>query len=387
MRKEVIPVENRFVKYVISNMMSINLLTCSVLCKFLFNRFNILVVFIMITFLSYSQNNLTPTEIKTIQDQAITLVEYFEIELNTIADPTISNSTINDLIFNSYSGANKIFESSNVIIENNLNPQVIDRSSGKEIDDFNIAKYLDDFNLFMKKEIPDIISFSNITVGPVIAKKDIFVNVYYKSKIIGVQAETDIPYKTVNRKALVKAKKIGNSWRCFIAGISFCEPFLTISDNKVEKEYSSFTEILYPDHTELKFDDRTEKIYYDYTEIGYFDKSITLREKNIKIENQQDDYSFDDKHDSILVKRADHLNIGIDKKSFNLAYINSIKTTYISHDFVDIKFDNDKSTTVYNNKTETKYKGSVKTTYYSQPDENMVLVHGGTFQMGTLEDD
>jgi len=107
----------------------------------------------MVTGLSYSQFDLSSSEIKTIQDQALSLVAYFEVELNTITDPTVSKSTINDLIYNSHSGSNKIFENGDVIIENDLNPKIIDKSSGNEIEDFTIAKYFADFILFLKKDL------------------------------------------------------------------------------------------------------------------------------------------------------------------------------------------------------------------------------------------
>ena len=346
-----------------------------------------LIVFILIAGLSYSQNKLTSSEITTIQDQAISLIEYFEVELNTITDPTLSRSTINDLKFNSYTGSNRIFESSDVIIENDLNPNIIDKSSGNDIEDFTIEKYLTDFHFFLKKELSDIISFSDMIISPVIARNDIFVNVYYKSKINTVDEESKVSYRTVNRTAIVKAKKIGNNWRCFIVGIKFCEPNLKILNEKIEKEYSTFIESVYPDHFELQFNDRNEKIYYDHTEIFYFDKMIHLQEGEIKIENQNANYSIIDYPDSLKINQNDHLEIIVDKNTSVISCINSTKSTFIDSDKVNVVFNKDKSASISENKTQTKYRGNVKTTLYSFPDENMVLVHGGSYEMGSMDDE
>lgn len=349
-------------------------------------KIKLLVAGCLMVVTAFSQTRLSEAEIKTIQDQAKALVDYFEVELNTIADPTISKSTVTELITNSYTGDNRIFDSPDVIIENDLNPKIIDKSAGNAIDDNPVSKYLDDFNLFMKKNVAGVATFSDEVVGPVVPQKDIYVNVYYKSSFNGVQAESGLPYKTVNRKALVKAKKIGNDWRSFIVGISFCEPNLTISGNKVEKEYTSFKEVLYPDHTELAFDNRTEKNYLDHTEIEYADHSITLKGDKIGIENPKQNYSYSDNLDTLKVSHGDHLDISIDKNQFGLIYANTTKTARIKQNYVEVKWDKDRSARVYNNKTETIYRGSVRTTEYSLPDVNMVLVHGGQFKMGSETD-
>jgi formylglycine-generating enzyme required for sulfatase activity len=346
-----------------------------------------LIIFILVAGLSYSQNKLTSSEIKTIQDQAISLMAYFEVELNTIADPTVSKSTINEVVLNSYSGSNRIFEGSEVIIENDLNPKIIDKSSGNDIEDFTIEKYLADFNLFLEKDVNDIITFSDIIISPVIVKDDVFVNVYYKSKINADNKKSGVPYRTVNRNAIVKAKKIGNNWRCFIVGIKFCEANLKILNEKIEKEYSTFTESIYSDHYELQFKDRNEKIYYDHTEIFYLDKLIHLQEGEIKIENQNANYSFFDYPDSLKIKHDDHLEIIVDKNTSVISCISSTKSTFIDSDKVNVVYNKDKSASIFENKTQTKYRGNVKTTLYSFPDENMVLVHGGSFEMGSMEDE
>lgn len=346
-----------------------------------------LVAFFMLISSNYAQNILSSAEIKTIQRQAKTLIENFEVVLNTVADPSLSNSTIENLIYNSYDGSNRLFENANVIVESDLDPKVIDRNDSKEIQDFNIAKYLTDFGLFIPKNISGVITFSNLTISPVTVKNDIFVNVFFKSKISGVEPESGIPFKSINRTSIIKAKKINNNWRCFIIGIKFCEPNLNIFDNRVEKEYSVFTEIIYPDSYELQFKDRIEKIFYNRTEVYYYDKLISLFDRQIKIENQDANYSCIDYQDSIKINQGDHTKIVINKNSDLITCINGNKSTYISKNKVNVVFDSKKSATIYNDKTQTKLRESVKNTYFSFPDENMVLVHGGSYMMGSMDDE
>jgi formylglycine-generating enzyme required for sulfatase activity len=346
-----------------------------------------ILTFLIISSINYAQTNLSTAEIKTIQDQSIALIENYEVILNTIGDPTLSNSTINNLVFNSYNGSNRIFEDSFVIVESDLNPDIINKNDGNEIEDHNIAKYLTDFNLFITKDINEVILFSNLNISPVIAKKDIYVNVYFKSKISGTESESGVQYKMINRTAIIEAKKIGNSWRCFIIGIKFCEPNLKISGNKIEKEYSVFTETIYPDHYELKFNDRVEKIYYNRTEVYYFDKMISLTDGEVKVENSNANYSFVDFKDSIRINQGGHLKVVINKNTNNVACINSVKSTFIDKYKVEVILEDEKSATIFSDKTLTKQRESVKTTYFSFPDKDMILVHGGSFIMGSMEDE
>ncbi|OQX78743.1 MAG: hypothetical protein B6D61_04830 [Bacteroidetes bacterium 4484_249] len=347
----------------------------------------ILLTFFAISGSNFAQTNLSPAEIKIIQEQAVTLIENYEVVLNTIGDPTLSNSTINDLMYNSYSGNNRIFEDSYAIIESDLNPKIINKNDGSEIEDYNIAKYFTDFNLFIKKDMNGVISFSKINVSPVIQKNNIYVNIFFKSEILSSHTESEDQFKKINRTAIIKAKKVNNSWRCFIIGIKFCEPNLKISDNKIEKEYSVFTETAYPDHFEFKFNDRVEKIYNNRTEVYYFDKMISLTDGEVKVENSNANYSFVDYQDSIRIKQGDHLKVVIDKNTNNISCINSIKSTFIDKYKVQVILEDEKSATIFNDKTLTKQRESVKTTYFSFPDDDMILVHGGSFQMGSQEDD
>ena len=345
-------------------------------------------IFMMITGFGYSQFNLSSSEINYIQNQALYLVSYFEVELNTISDPTISSSTINDLIYNSHSGSgnNKIFDNPNVIIENDLNYNIIDKSSGNDIEDFTIEKYLTDFGLFLKKEPSDIISFSDLIVSPAVEKNDVFVNVYYKSKINAVDKESGVPYPTINRIAIVKAKKIGNKWKSFIVGVKFCESNLKILEDRIVKDYSTFSESIFPDHYELQFNDRNEKIYYDHTEIFYLDKLIHLQEGNIKIKNKKANYTFFDYTDSLKIINDDQQTIKLDKRTSVITVASIDKMALFDADKVNVVFDENKSATIFEDKTQTKYRGNLKTTLYSFPDENMILVHGGSYEMGSSED-
>lgn len=332
-----------------------------------------------------AQPNLTSTEIKAIQEQAESLILNNEVILNAIGDPTLSNSTINDLIYNSYNGKNRIFENNYVIIESDINQQITDQSNNNNVQDFNIAKYLKDFDLFIPKNVNDVIEFSDLIISPVIIKNGIFVNAYFRSKFSGLSSES-LTHNNTNRIGIIKAKKIENNWRCFIIGIRFCKPNIRIFTDRVEKEYTMFNEIIYPTHTELNFINKTEKIYYDFTEIDYKDKTIILQDNFIKILGQNDKYECIDYPDSITIKHFNNKSI-INNKLTNQVICRDLKkNTYIDQNKVEVKFDDEKSALVYADRTETKFKGAIKKTNYSFPNENMVLVHGGTFKMGSDSD-
>ena len=345
-------------------------------------------VFCLMFHIGHAQIALSSSEIKAIQNQSIALIENFEVVLNIIGDPTLSNSTINDLIVNSYSGHNKIFEGPHVIVESDLNPFIIDKGHGNEIEDYDIAKYLTDFDLFIEKDMNGTVLFSDLNISPVINKKEVFLNIYFKGKILSNHTEIEGQFKRINRKAIIKAKKVDNDWRCYIIGIKFCEPNLTINSNKIEKQYSVFSEIVYPDHFELKFKDRVEKIYYDRTEIQYFDKTVSLlAQGDIKIENSDPNYTFIDYRDSLKINQREHIKVVIDKYSNDVACINSVKSTFIDKYKVEVVLKDEKSATIFSDKTFTKLKGSERVTYFSFPDENMVHIHGGTFNMGSMDNE
>ncbi len=81
------------------------------------------------------------------------------------------------------------------------------------------------------------------------------------------------------------------------------------------------------------------------------------------------------------------MEINLNKNTSQISCINTTKSTYINSNDVNVVFNKDKSATIFENKTHTKYRGNLKITEYSFPDENMVLVHGGSFKMGSDEDE
>jgi len=344
-----------------------------------------IIIVILLANSGYSQINLNSGEIDDIQEQAKGLIENFKAVLKIIGDPTKTETAKNEVILNSYSGRQKLFEGPEIMIEDNLYPNIINKSSGKDIQDVSIEGYLNDFYLVLEENI-DIISFSNIIVSPVINKEEILVNVYYKCKINTVKKdmEEEEPFKTVNRRALVKTINEDNDRRSYIISITFCEPYLSIFENHLEKEYSAFTESIFPDHYEYKFKDRTEKIYSSHTEIIYFDKLLQLQSGNIIIENNTENYIIHDYPDSLSFNHNSNQSITLDKKTSEIHCIDDNKSTLIDSKKVKVNYDNDKSAIIYENKTQTKFKGNVKTTLYSFPEENMILVHGGSFTMGSM---
>ena len=334
-----------------------------------------------------AQNHLDENEIKIIQDQAMSLVKNFDVVLNAVGDPSLSNSVVSDLIYNCYDGTNKLFENHNVIIESDLNPEVDNDYNRGFIEDFNIAKYLTDFNLFITKNIEGVVTFSDYVVSPLIVKKDVYLNVFYLSKISSTHSESELQFKEIKRNAVIQAKKVNNDWRCYIVGIKFCEPNVSIYNDRVEKEYSVFKEIVYPDRYELIFNDRTEKLYYDRTEIFYEHNLLTLSDNKVTLHDLEKDFFSVDFSDRFTITKPDKLKVTVNKNNEELEYSGDGKTAYIDAAKVQVVYPDEKSAVVYNNKTETKYRSSVRTAFYSFPEENMVHIDGSTFTMGTAEDE
>ncbi len=50
-----------------------------------------LMAFLLAPTIGNTQVNLSDSEVKTIQDQSIALIRNFEVVLNTVGDPTLSN--------------------------------------------------------------------------------------------------------------------------------------------------------------------------------------------------------------------------------------------------------------------------------------------------------
>jgi formylglycine-generating enzyme required for sulfatase activity len=329
----------------------------------------------------FAQNNLSPTVISSMQNEALNLISSFETLLNIIGDPTSANSNVEDAIKSSYSGENRIFYDTNTIVESDFNPKIINQSDSRFIEDFKIDKYLTDFKILIPKSPEGLVAFNNIIVSPLLGKDKPFLNVYFKSKIKGSVSDSIIESPLINRLAQIEIQYVNNDWRCFIGLISFCQPNVKIYADHVEKDYITFTEAIYRDYIELKFGDRTEKIFNDRSELNYQNNTITLSSNELIVRSSGNSNNVYFYQDSIKIKKGANYQIKTDNSN-DVYYKDNEKTAILTGSHVDVIFSKDKSAAVYSDKCELKYKGSVKSEPFIYPSDEMVLVYGGIFIMG-----
>lgn len=331
-----------------------------------------------------AEASLSDSEMKSIQEQAKNLVKNFEVMLNTIGDPSLSNAMIEELITNAYTGDKRVFYGPGNVIESDLSPEMGMSSTLKMVHDMNVGLYLTDFKLFIKKNIEGVVRFEDVVVSPVIENKSVTVNVYYRSKIVEAHNETGEYYSTVNRLALIRAKKVQNNWRCYIEGIQFCKPGIMIYPDRIENDYSLFKEVIYPDRFEFIFKDRTEKVYYDRTEIEFNNQLITLADDiGVKMEGLDIDIN---REDIIRIKNNDGQELQLDNSMENVSYVSDNRTALIDKSKVEVSFYGEQKAMVYPNKVQAIKKGSVRSLSYEYPDVSMVHIHGGSYKMGSEED-
>ena len=336
--------------------------------------------------LSTAQSRLNDSDKKVIRDGAMTLVEHFAAVLNIIGDPTSTASAIQSARDKVLYGDNRIFDNPEVIIENDLNQALAEKGGSNGLTDCSIDTYLTQFGLILKGSSYNIVTFSDIITGPISeSKKEIMVNVYYRSKI-NVTDPAGMPYGTVNRYAIVRADRVNNEWKKFIVGIRLCESNVEVKSDRVEKDYANFTESIYPDRYELQFKnqfrDRREIMYDDHTEIYYDNTVVQLKQGRIIVNDPETGYSFTDLPDSLKMTYGNHLTITADKKSPFVSCSNTTKSVIMDDKRTAVRMKNRKSASVYDHKVEASYRGIVKTIYFTFPDSNMVLIDGGSFRMG-----
>lgn len=336
--------------------------------------------------LGTAQSRLGEADKKDIRDGAMALVEHLGAVLNIIGDPTSSASAIQSARDKILYSDNRIFDNPEVTIENDLNQALAEKGGSGGLTDCSVETYLTQFELSLKGSSYAIVTFSDIITGPVSeSKKEIMVNVYYRSKINATDP-AGLAYGTVNRYAIVRADKVDNEWRKFIVGIRFCEANVEIKSDRIEKDYANFTESIFPDRFELQFKnqfrDRKEIMYDDHTEIYYDNTLVNLKQGRIIVDDPETGYSFADMPDSLKMTYGSHLTIAVDKKSPFVSCINTTRSVTMDDKRTAIRMKNKKSASVYDHKVEATYRGIVKTLYFTFPDSNMVLVDGGTFTMG-----
>lgn len=155
--------------------------------------------------------------------QAILILQTFESVLNSI---TFNDNTATELqgyINNSFAPGKRfrIFYSSNVIIEDDLDPKF---ELGKTRD-ITADKYLNEFDLNYEKTPDASIAFSNFVVSDIKHKDYIYVNIKFDESFKSKYKPEGTNYPIRHRIAEIRADRKGNkNWEAYIVGMRYYDP-------------------------------------------------------------------------------------------------------------------------------------------------------------------
>ncbi|MEM6631819.1 MAG: Ser-Thr-rich GPI-anchored membrane family protein [Bacteroidota bacterium] len=181
----------------------------------------LLVLFFFQFSLQVRGQKMSPTERLEAIVQSIQIIREFESLLNNLSDVGTSETIGEILIRNSYSpGRNQIFYNESVVLEDDIHPN---RALGKlPIEDVDVQQYLQDFSLFYEKNSRRTVSFQNIRELSDIEEGNYkFLQIYFESQFSGKHQEIPVAYKATKRVAEIRVEREGNSWRPYIAGVSY----------------------------------------------------------------------------------------------------------------------------------------------------------------------
>jgi tetratricopeptide (TPR) repeat protein len=181
-----------------------------------------------------TENTISLKDAKEISYQAQATIESLQGTLNYITFNDNAASELADVITNSYKDSrSRVFYDSNIIIEDDLNPQ----SGLGNTKDITAIDYLNKMDLQYYKTGDASINFSNIVVSNVKKKDYIFVNVIFDANYGSKYKPDGSTYPKKQRCALVRVDRSGaNKWEAYIMSISFYNPANPIenSDNNMQ---------------------------------------------------------------------------------------------------------------------------------------------------------
>lgn len=220
-----------------------------------------------------------------IKNQAEAAIHVYEIVLNSISFEDNSATELAGYIKNSYTPNKRyrVFYSSNVIIEDDLDP----KSRLGTSKDISADKYLDNFDLNYEKTPDFSIRFSNIEISNVKKTDHIYVRVKFDSNFGGKYKVDGSQYPVRKREALVRMVPIGKKkWSALIEGISYFDSnrAITSKENDMQVDYNT------PVDDE---DEDSEKIVLAKNRIVHPEKSITAASEKAA---QYPDFGFDFKN-------------------------------------------------------------------------------------------
>lgn len=181
----------------------------------------ILLLFIWLSFDSYSQQQISLRDAKEITYQAKSVVQGYEGLLNYVTFSENPVSELKEVIANSYSPSRiQVFQSKDVIIEDDIDP-ASDLGNAR---DLPVDQYLNTLDVFYAKSIDATVSFSNFRFSNIKKNDYLYVKVFFERNFGGKHKEKGMGYAPKPRQALVRLDKQENKWKATIIGVNFYDP-------------------------------------------------------------------------------------------------------------------------------------------------------------------
>jgi|GEM_PF-5103235 len=163
------------------------------------------------------------------------LILSYEVLLNRLLAENISKEERDEQVHESiYSKEkiNQIFDNPDVIIEDDISP---DFYLNEKVKDLKVSRYLSDLYLFLEKDKANSVKFDNIKTLQIKEGKEVFVIVYFESRITGVHSLESFSYEKTKRIATIKAEKKAAIWTYSIMSVNFYEMSTVNNDFNLAK--------------------------------------------------------------------------------------------------------------------------------------------------------
>jgi len=156
---------------------------------------------------------------RNIREQAKATIEGLARLMNTIADPSLSSTDLDDAVANSLTGGSRIFYQDDFEVDDDSNPE--NNTSGTDLR--NISTYLHQFHNFYhpKKEGSikyDVTDIPEIRVG----QNNLYLKVYYTQTMNGTNSH-DVPFEKRFKVAEMQVVSANGQYQTLINAINFAD--------------------------------------------------------------------------------------------------------------------------------------------------------------------
>ncbi|MVM40685.1 hypothetical protein GO730_28380 [Spirosoma sp. HMF3257] len=182
--------------------------------------------------LAQPQLALTERDKQNIDAAALKSVKRLNILLNTLTVDDLAEEEIETIIKESYTGSSRLFDNSNVLVEDDIKPT---HTSATKTEDLKVDEYLNRIVLYYtKRSVNDAqltIIFSNLeTIAPQQTGNSIFGKVFFTSDFKGKYLLNSSTYQPTKRVVDIRAEKSGQYWKVYITRLGFIPAGVSIQE-------------------------------------------------------------------------------------------------------------------------------------------------------------